>query len=140
MSANYRTLAPAVEGVYVVQFDDRVKLGMTGKLRGRLRAHGKAGATRARVWIARDDQSLWRVEEEALAAAALVGHRIGKTESFTGLTFGQACDILRSVTARRWGGPVHEIDGFTADVVLPFANSIGWRHGWNGSHLLEAAS
>lgn len=140
MSANYRTLAPAVPGVYAVQFDGRVKLGRSHKLRARLREHGKAGAMRAHVWIAPDGQQMWRVEEDALAVAALVGRQIRKTESFTDLTFGQACDILRSAAARYWGGPVHEIDAFTADIFRPMPLSSGYAYGWDGSHLLEVAS
>ena len=140
MSANYRTLAPAVAGVYAVQFADHVKIGMTRQMRGRIRGHGKDGGFIARVWIATDRQPLEAVEEDALTAATLVGRRVRKTEMFTGITFGQACDILRSVTARHWGGPVHERDGFTAEVVTPIPNPRTLlRHGWDGAYLVAAS-
>lgn len=141
MSADYRTLAPAVAGVYAIQFPGHVKLGMSQHLRGRLRGHGKDGGTRARVWIAPGEEPLWRVEDDALAAAAFVGRQIRKTESFTRLTFGQAVDILRAVTTRHWGGPVHEVDGFTQHIVIPIPNPhTRSLYGWNGAHLLEVTA
>lgn len=127
-----------VAGVYVIQFDGWVKVGMTNNLRARLRSHGKAGGTRARGWSV-DADRYW-IEEDVLAAMTAIGSLVRGREGFAGVTFGQAVDITRSAVTRRAGGPVHELDGFTIEIVRPLPLSNGWRYGWDGTHLLEVAS
>lgn len=137
---SYQTLH-LVAGVYVIQFDDWVKVGMSKDLRMRLRTHGKEGGIRARAWSVPDDRCRWRIEEDVLAALFVIGRRVRGREGFADVTFGQAVDVTRSAIARLTGGPTHELDGFAPDIVMPMVNpSTQRRYGWTGSHLLEVAS
>jgi hypothetical protein len=111
-----------VYGLYVVEFPDRVKIGMSQGLRGRCQAHIKDGALQIAafpVWTPMQDWSenhiygraLDQIEAYALSLAAQHGERVGhvRCESFRGLTFEQATDCVSTALTARRGGPVHRI-------------------------------
>jgi hypothetical protein len=98
------------QGVYVIDFGDRVKLGCSGDLRHRLLWHWRSGAVSVNCWHMggpRSGAPVYKAEAIALDRAANVGTRIGKSESFHNLTFDYACAIVRGVL-NELGQPINE--------------------------------
>jgi hypothetical protein len=100
-------------GLYVVQFPGRIKIGKAGDVRVRVRQHRSAGATRA-VGFHVSSGSNRPAEDEALRVFERVADRIGRSESFLGITFVDAESLLAHVVRR--------VEGDWPEVVLS----------WNG--------
>ena len=82
-----------IDGVYVVEFPDYVKIGKAGNLRVRLRMHALKGARRITAFpILSNGRD---IERGALHAAATFGRRLGQSERFEDLSFEQACALVR---------------------------------------------
>src|SRR5690349_8395293 len=85
-----------VQGLYVAEFPDRVKIGISTNLPERYRDHVKAGATRGTLVPTGpiDYARLQRIEDTALVAAEDHGRRLRSgrilLESFAGLPFDTA--------------------------------------------------
>lgn len=86
-------------GLYVVRFPDAVKVGRSARTWARLRTHAEAGGIEATVFEARDARSIAIADYERRALGAVrargAGAVLGRSEHFTGLTYGEVMGAVR---------------------------------------------
>jgi hypothetical protein len=96
--------AALASGLYVVQFPDRVKIGRSiAGMASRIADHVRDGATRVVAFCVPLDVRVDIAERDALAILQRCAEQIGRSESFLGVTFEEAENIVACVLRRHSG-------------------------------------